>query len=143
MPQRALRRPFGERHLAHQLRGRPVRHDWRGAARSPTALAKVRRRSGKWVGSSFDLAQPRMELACDLLCETGADLAGEDPVTPRSWRASHTENERAHLVLGSLAQDEPAHHELLPMDCLGFEPIGRPAWAVGRAPLLRDDSFET
>src|SRR6266851_1699886 len=99
MPQRALRRPFGEGHLAHQLRPGPVRDDWRRAPRSPTALAKVRRRSGKWTVPRFRLPQPRMECKRHVLRETGTDLAGVDPLTLRSWRGPDTQNERAHLVL--------------------------------------------
>src|ERR1700694_550429 len=115
MPQCALRRPFGEGHLAHQIRPRPVRNDWRCAPRSPTALPKARRRSGKRRVLRFRLPQPRMKLKRHLLRETSTDLAGVDPLTLRSWHAPDTQNERAHLVLGSLAQDEPAHDELLPM----------------------------
>ena len=68
-----------------------------------------------------------MKLARNFLCETSADLASIDPLTLRSRRAAHTQNEPAHVVLGSLAQNEPTHNELLPMDGLALEPIGRAA----------------
>jgi hypothetical protein len=61
----------------------------------------------------------RIEFA-HLLRETGTDLACVDPLTLGSRPAAGTQNERAHLLLGSLAQDEPADDELLPMDSLAL-----------------------
>src|SRR5215467_8927046 len=81
MPQRALWRAFGERHLADQLRLGPVRDDRRRAPGSPTAPGKVGWGSRKWALPCFRPAEPRVKLPSHRLGETGADLTGKQPLT--------------------------------------------------------------
>src|SRR5215468_1677239 len=143
MPQCALRRAFGERHLAHQLRPGPMRHHERCATGSPTASGEVRRGSRKWALRRFRLAEPSVELPGHLLRESSADLTGEQPLTVASCRAPHAKNQRTHEVTASLAQNKAADHKLLSMDGFGLEPVGCAARTVWSAPALRDDPFET